>query len=126
MELRDAYEKLCDNRIFKEEYKIVEKKGLTRALDFPMTFKTKWIKIILRKIHDGCIWLEGGLIKITKRIIHKVTRFPTLDQPRALRSSAKETIEKNTGAKWNKRGMTIDTITDPLINFVVRVISHQF
>ena len=38
----------------------------------------------------------------------------------------KETIEKNTRARWNKRGMTIDTITDPLVNFVVRVISHKF
>ena len=38
----------------------------------------------------------------------------------------KETIEKNIGEKWNKQGMTIDTIIDPLIDFVVRVISHKF
>ena len=65
-------------------------------------------------------------MKITKRVIHRVTRFPTLGQPRALRSDAKETIEKNTGTRWNKRGMTIDTIADPLVNFSVRVISHKF
>ena len=35
-------------------------------------------------------------------------------------------IEKNTGALWNKRGMTIDTITNPLIDFVVRVIAQKF
>ena len=29
MELRDAYEKLCDNGVLKEEYSIVKKKGLT-------------------------------------------------------------------------------------------------
>ena len=29
MELRDAYDKLCDNGVLKEEYSIVEKKGLT-------------------------------------------------------------------------------------------------
>ena len=29
MELRDAYDKLCDNGVLKEEYNIVEKKGLT-------------------------------------------------------------------------------------------------
>ena len=73
MELRDAYENLCDNGILKEEYKIVEKKCLTCALDFPTTFKTEWIKIILSKIHNGFIWLEGGPIKITKRVIHRVT-----------------------------------------------------
>ena len=79
MELRDVYDKLCDNGILKEEYKIVEKKVLTHALDFPTTFKTEWIKIFLRRIHDGYIWFEGGLVKITNRVIHKVTRFPTLD-----------------------------------------------
>ena len=29
MELRDAYDKFCDNRFLKEEFSIVEKKGLT-------------------------------------------------------------------------------------------------
>ena len=39
MELRDAYDKLCDNGILKEEFSIVEKNGLTCALDFPIAFK---------------------------------------------------------------------------------------
>ena len=47
MELREAYEKIYDNRLLKEEYSIVEKKGLTQALDFPTAFKTESIKIIL-------------------------------------------------------------------------------
>ena len=52
MELRDAYDKLCDNGILKKEYNIVEKKGLTWALDFPTTFKMEWIKIVLSQIHE--------------------------------------------------------------------------
>ena len=56
MEIREAYDKLCENGILKEEFKIVERKGLTRALDFPTVFKTKWIKIVLRSIHDGSLW----------------------------------------------------------------------
>ena len=40
MELRDAYDKLYDNGILKEEYKIVEKKGLMHALDIPQP--SKW------------------------------------------------------------------------------------
>ena len=84
MELRDAYDKLCDNGVLKEEYNIVEKKGLMWALDFPTTFKNKWIKIILSKIHDGYVWLEGGPVKITKRVIHRAIGFPTLDWPQAL------------------------------------------
>ena len=63
---------------------------------------------------------------MTKKIVHRVTRFQTLDQPKTLRSDKREAIEKNIGAKWNNRGMTIDTIKEPLIDFFVRVISHKF
>ena len=79
MEIWKSYDRVCDNEVLKEEFSIVEKKGLTCALEFPMTFKTEWVKIVLRKIHDRCIWLEGGPIKITKRVVHRVTRFQTLD-----------------------------------------------
>ena len=65
-------------------------------------------------------------MKITKRIVHRVTSFPTLERPQAIKSDAKEVIKKNTGTQWNKRGMTIDTSTKPLIDFVVRVIAHKF
>ena len=41
MEIREAYKKLCDNSALKEEFKIVEIKGLTQALDFPNVFKIK-------------------------------------------------------------------------------------
>ena len=61
-----------------------------------------------------------------KRIVHRVIGFPTLERPREIISNAKEVIEKNTCALWNKRGMIIDTITNPLIDFVVRVIAHKF
>ena len=58
--------------------------------------------------------------------MHRVIGFPTLDRYKTLRSDSKEAIEKNTEEKWNKRGMTIDTITYPLMDFAVRVISHKF
>ena len=64
MEIRKAYEFFCENGVLKEEFKILERKGLNRALEFPIIFKTKCIKIILCRIHDGCICLEGGPIKI--------------------------------------------------------------
>lgn len=34
----NIYENLCENGVLKEEIKIVSKKGLTRALDFPKIF----------------------------------------------------------------------------------------
>lgn len=39
MEIREAYNRLCDNGVLKEEFKIVERKRLTRALDFLNVFK---------------------------------------------------------------------------------------
>jgi hypothetical protein len=126
MEISRAYERLCENGVLKEEYKIAKRKGLTRALGYPTKFKTKWIRLVLSRIHDGSLWLEEVPIKISKRIVHRVTSFPTLDRHKTLRSDSKEVIEKNTGAKWNKRGMTIDTIQDPLVEFFVRVIAHKF
>lgn len=99
MEIRQAYEKLYENGVLREEFKIVEKKGLTQALDFLNVFKTRWIRIVLSRIHDSSLWLDNGPIKITKRIIHRVTGYPTLDRPKTLRSDSKEVIKKNIGAK---------------------------
>ena len=65
-------------------------------------------------------------MKFLKKTINRVTGFQTLDQPKTLRSDKREVIEKNTGAKWNNKGMTIDIIKDPLLDFAIRVISHKF
>ena len=62
MEIREAYDRLCENGVLKEEYKIIETKGLAHALDFPTMFKTKWIRIVLSWIHDGNLWLDDGLV----------------------------------------------------------------
>lgn len=126
MEIRETYQKLCDNGILREENKIIERKGLRRALDFPQDFKTEWIKILLSRIHDSQIWLENGPIGISKKIVHRISGYPTLDRPKSMRSDAKEVIEKNTRVMWNKRGISINTISDPLVAFVVRFIAHKF
>ena len=52
LEIFNAYDKICDNGILKDEFSIIEKKGLTKALVFQSTFKTKWIRIVLSKSHD--------------------------------------------------------------------------
>ena len=81
----------------KEEFKIVERKGLTQTLDFSNVFKIEWLRIVFNRIHDGFLWLDNGPINIIKRIIHRVIGYPTLDLPKMLRSDSKETIEKNIG-----------------------------
>ena len=103
LEIFQVYDKLCDNGILKDEFSIIKKKGLTNALVFPTIFKIEWIRIVLIQIHDGSLWLEIGSIKITKRIVHRVMGFPTLDWPKTLRIDKKKAIEKNIEAKWNNR-----------------------
>ena len=58
LKIYNAFDKLCDKGILKDEFSIVEKKGLTKALVFPIVFKTEWIHIVLSQIHDGAFWLE--------------------------------------------------------------------
>ena len=72
---------------------------MTHALDTPIVFKTEWIKIVLSQIHDRCIWLVKGLVKIMKRIVHRVTGYPTLEWSCTIRSAAKEVTKKNSGAQ---------------------------
>lgn len=89
MEIREEYDRLCDNGVLREEFKIIEKKELTRFRDFPNVFKTEWIRIVLSRTHDSSLWLDNGPIRITKRIIHRVIGYPTLDQHKTLRSDSK-------------------------------------
>lgn len=73
----------------------------------------EWIKVFLSHVHDMKLWLENGPIKITKKIIHYVTRYPIMDIIKTIRCQGREEIEANTLAKWNKKGMYISTIKDP-------------
>ena len=79
LEISNAFDKLCDDGKLKDKFSIVEKKGLTKALDFPIVFKIEWIRIVLSRIHNGAFWLEIGLVKFTKKIVNRVTSFPNLD-----------------------------------------------
>ena len=102
MDIRETFGKLCKNRAVKEEFKIVERKGLTRVLDFPIVLKTERIKIVLSRIHDNSIWLDNGPVNIIENIVHRVIGYPTLSQPKTMRTESKEVIEKNIMAVSNK------------------------
>ena len=82
-EIHLAYKKLCDG-VLKDEFKIFEKEGLTCALYFIINFKIEWIRTILSTIHDMELWLENWPVKITKNIIHFVTRFQTFDKNKTI------------------------------------------
>ena len=90
MEIIESHGKICEKSMLREEFKIVKKKGLTHLLDFCNIFKTKWIRIVLSRNHDSLVWLDNGPIKITKRKIHMVIRYPTLDHPKKLLKRTQE------------------------------------
>ena len=46
--------------------------------------------------------MEDGPVRISKRIVHRVIGFPTLDRPKTLKSDSREVIEEDTRAKLNK------------------------
>ena len=79
LEIANAFEKLCEDGKLKDEFAIVEKKKLTKALAFPTVFKIECIRIFLSRIHDGTFWLETGIMKFTKKTVNRVTGFQTLD-----------------------------------------------
>ena len=80
----------------------------------------------MEKIYYGHLLQQKNLVKINKTIIYRVIGYPTLGWPKRMHCDAKETIERDTGAIWNKRGMSIDTVSNPLVEFFVRVIAHKF
>ena len=47
LEIFNTFDKLCDNGKLKDDFSIVEKKGLTKALVFPTVFKIEWIHIVM-------------------------------------------------------------------------------
>ena len=83
-EIREDYENLCDEGTLKEEFKIIERKGLTPTLEFLRNFRMEWIKVILRRVHDMKYWLKNGQVEITKKMIHKITCYLTLDKKKTM------------------------------------------
>lgn len=120
-----AFQALFDKEIkLKLENKIVETLGLTNALNFPKNFKNELIRVVLSHFHDGIFWLEN-LIQVKKRMISRVTGYPTTNKVKAFRSTARAEIEKNTSASWDGRALKIASIVDPEVKFMEHVIGYK-
>lgn len=65
------------------------------------------------------MWLENGLVKIKKEILHQVTKYPILDRVKTVHCPAINIIEEHTKAKWNGRGISINGIKDYIMEFLV-------
>lgn len=93
--LQSTYEELSENGKLKDEHKHLEVKELTNALHFPREFNFEWIRVVLSRVHEGKIWLDEP-IKISKDVIHVVTRYPTSDKEKVIRNPPREETVKIT------------------------------
>jgi len=104
IKLNEVYNQMCVDEKMKEEFKHLESKGLIHTLHFSQNLKTSWIRLVLIQVHDMYMWLDT-LVKITKDVIHMVTRYPLIDKVKTIRIAPKEEIEENTKSKWDNKGI---------------------
>lgn len=71
----DALGEFCVNGVLKPKHKDFEDKGLTHIPHLSWSFQIKWIRCILKQVHNSQVWLEQ-LVLITKKMIyHMKTKF---------------------------------------------------
>lgn len=108
---------MCIDGKLKDEFKHLESTRLVHAIHFPQNFKTSWFTFALRKVHDMCMWLDEP-IKITKDFIHMVIGYPIINKVKTIKTDPKNEIEENTKARWDKRGLKVDTIQILILSLV--------
>ena len=89
---------MCENRVPKPEHKHLETKGLTHIMYMPWDFQMKWMRYILRKIHDMHFWLDQP-IYITKKMIHRITGLPMLNKAKMTKTLGWAKLAKRTITK---------------------------
>ena len=75
----NALAEMCVDGSLKPKNKHLETKGLTHIPHLPRNFQVKWIRYILSQVHNGQLWLEQPIL-ITKKMIHKITGLPMIEQ----------------------------------------------
>lgn len=72
----------------RESSKSCEKRSNKRKINKPTCHHVE-NQVTQQMSNDNQLWLENGPIRISKRTIHKVIGYPTLDRPKTLMSEAK-------------------------------------
>lgn len=79
---------------------------------------------VVSRFHDRKFWLDKP-IEVTKKIISRVTGYPTTDKAKAFQSSSHPDVENNMGGQWDGRALNISTIKDPAVKFAAHVIGYK-
>ena len=120
----DALGELSVNGTLKPEHKHLEVKCLTHIPHLPQSFQIKWIKYILRQVHNGQLWLEQPVL-ITKKMIHHITDLPMFSKAKATKTLGQVELEKKTLAKWDGKGMKISSVINAELKFNIHMIAHK-
>ena len=118
------FNELCDNGVLKPEHKNLETKGLTHIMHMEWDLQTKWMRYILRRVHDMHLWLDQP-IQIKKKMIHKITRLPMLNKAKTTKNLGWVELAKSTLDEWDGRRMKINSVTYMEIKFGIHVIAHK-
>lgn len=116
VEISDTYDGLCTNDKLDSKFEHIIIKGLTEALVYPHVFKPQWVKFVLSRVHDDFMWLQEQPIKITKEVIHLITRYPIYEHARAQKIISQKELISLTRVESDYRGL----------KFAIRVIGYCF
>lgn len=122
--MNEPYNELCMDGILKLEQKHLETNGLTYILHMLKDFQVKWIIFILLHVHNEQLWLGHPILR-TKKMIHKITRFPMLNKEKTTKTLGRAKLTKITLAKWDGRGMKLSAVNDMELNLGMHLISHK-
>lgn len=91
--IHEAFNELFVDGALKPEHQNLETKGLAHISHIPRDFQVKWIKIILRCVHNGQLYLDQP-IQITKKMIHRITRLTMLNKAKMTKTLGQVELAK--------------------------------
>jgi hypothetical protein len=120
----EALGELCVNGVFKPKHKHLEDKGLINIPHLPQSFQIKWIRYILRRVHNSQLWLEQSVL-ITKKMIYHIIGLPMLSKAKATKTLGQVELEKKTLSNWDGRGTKISSVKNVKSKFGIHVVAHK-
>lgn len=108
----------------KPDFKSLQDKGFIQFMKFLAFNEPKWVRYILRRVHDEFIWLEKPY-KITKNAIQVVTCLNATSEVLGLRNMKNTIVREVTDSQHDNRSMTISDIIEHDVIFASMVTGYK-
>ena len=83
----------------------------------------EWTKIILRRIHNGRLWMEDSVVNILVELIHEVIGLSKQVSVPISEKMVKKKVGSYTKVEYNGKVMVINTIKKDNVRFLSKTIS---